>query len=54
VTKSYHLNYLRFKLIKAEKAKSIANPREQGVLASFLGLERLELILVLFSLIIGF
>jgi hypothetical protein len=30
VTKSYHLNYLRFKLIKVENAKSIANPHEQG------------------------
>jgi hypothetical protein len=46
VTKSYHLNYLRFKLIKVENAKSISNPHEQGVLTSFLGLESLELILV--------
>jgi hypothetical protein len=48
MTKSYHLNYLRFKPIKVENAKSIANPYEQGVLTSFLGLDSLELILVNF------
>jgi hypothetical protein len=47
MTKSYHLNYLRFKLIKVENAKSLANPHEQGSLTSFLGLDSLELILKL-------
>jgi hypothetical protein len=51
MTKSYHLNYLRFKLIKVENAKSLANPHEQGALTS---LDSLELILVQFYLIIGF
>jgi hypothetical protein len=54
MTKSYHLNYLRFKLIKVENAKSLANIHEKGALTSFLGLDSLELILVQFSLIIGF
>jgi hypothetical protein len=52
MTKSYHLNYLRFKLIKVENAKSLANPHEQGSLTSFLGLDSLELIWVQFSLIL--
>jgi hypothetical protein len=47
--KSYHLNYLWFKLIKVENAKSIANPYEQGVLTSFLGLDSLKVIFENFS-----
>jgi hypothetical protein len=49
VTKSYHLDYLMFKLIKVKNAKSIANPHEQGVLTGVLGLDSLELILVQLS-----
>jgi hypothetical protein len=53
VTKSCHLNYLRFKLIKVENAKSIANPHEQGVLTSFLCLDSLELNFGKFSMNFG-
>jgi hypothetical protein len=49
VPKSYHLDYLRFKLIKVENAKSMANPHEQGFLTRVLGLDSLELILVQLS-----
>jgi hypothetical protein len=44
MTKSYHLNYLRFKLIKVENAKILANPHEKGAPRSFLGLDSLEII----------
>jgi hypothetical protein len=48
MTKSYHLNYLRFKLIKVKNAKSLANPHKKGAPTSFLGSDILELNLVNF------
>jgi hypothetical protein len=53
MTKSYHLNYLRFKLIKVENDKNKANPHEQGTLTSFLGLDSLELNFGKFSINFG-